>query len=387
MPRQKTERFPLTLHHATHQWSKCFTLPSGKRRTVYFGTDRDGALAKYLKEREDWQAGRNPREKTTAPTAITLADLVNAFLARSKQRVATGELSELSFRDYLWTGQQMTAQFGRNRDPEKITPTDFASFKSALAAKYAPSRLSKTITVTRMMFKWGYDSELLERMVRFGPDFKLATKRLARNQKATEGPKLLESKEIRSLLQHADERMKAIVLLAINCGFGNTDVATLPLSAVDLGAGVINFARPKTGIDRRVMLWPETQAALRLVVQKRKPQPEHARLFFVNTRGNPLVTTTQDGKRVDSIIGQFRKLTETAGVARPRLGLYTLRHVFQTVGDEARDPLATAAIMGHADATMGGHYREAISDERLKRVTDHIHNWLFGDAKPATDKR
>jgi hypothetical protein len=28
--------------------------------------------------------------------------------------------------------------------------------------------------------------------------------------------------------------MRAMVLLAINCGFGNTDVAGLPQSAVDL---------------------------------------------------------------------------------------------------------------------------------------------------------
>ena len=35
--------------------------------------------------------------------------------------------------------------------------------------------------------------------------------------------------------------------------------------------------------------------------------------------------------------------------------------------------------MGHVDTTMAGHYRERISDERLKAVTDTIHNWLFAE--------
>ena len=58
-----------------------------------------------------------------------------------------------------------------------------------------------------------------------------------------------------------------------------------------------------------------------------------------------------------------------------------MRHGFQTIGDEARDPIATRAIMGHAEdsADMGVVYRERISDERLIAVTDHVHKWLFGE--------
>jgi hypothetical protein len=38
---------------------------------VSFGADRRAALAKYVKEREDWQAGRNPRDAETAPSAFS----------------------------------------------------------------------------------------------------------------------------------------------------------------------------------------------------------------------------------------------------------------------------------------------------------------------------
>jgi hypothetical protein len=44
--------------------------------------------------------------------------------------------------------------------------------------------------------------------------------------------------------------MKAIILLGINRGYGNSDCGRLPLKAVDLKTGFITYPRPKTGIDR-----------------------------------------------------------------------------------------------------------------------------------------
>jgi integrase len=71
-------------------------------------------------------------------------------------------------------------------------------------------------------------------------------------------------------------------------GFGNADCATLPLSAVDLQAGVIDFPRPKTGIPRRCPLWPETMAALKEALPRR-PTPkkdEHAGPVVITKYGD-----------------------------------------------------------------------------------------------------
>jgi integrase len=62
---------------------------------------------------------------------------------------------------------------------------------------------------------------------------------------------------------------------------------------------------------------------------------------------------------------------------RSRLGFYTLRHVFETIGGESKDQIATSAIMGQSDSTVSAAYRERISDQRLRAVTDTIHGWLF----------
>jgi hypothetical protein len=61
-----------------------------------------------------------------------------------------------------------------------------------------------------------------------------------------------------------------------------------------------------------------------------------------------------------------------------------LRHVFCTVADAARDPVAIDLIMGHSDPSMGGHYRERIDDSRLRAVSEHVRAWLFGQAPDGT---
>jgi hypothetical protein len=65
---------------------------------------------------------------------------------------------------------------------------------------------------------------------------------------------------------------------------------------------------------------------------------------------------------------------------RKGLGFYPLRHVFRTVADEAKDQPAVDFLMGHEVSHVTSVYRETISDERLKAVTDHVHAWLFPPA-------
>jgi integrase len=56
---------------------------------------------------------------------------------------------------------------------------------------------------------------------------------------------------------------------------------------------------------------------------------------------------------------------------------YTLRHTFRTVADEAKDQPAIDHIMGHESTHMSTQYREKISDDRLRAVTDYVRAWLF----------
>jgi hypothetical protein len=53
--RSEPDKFPLRLH-ASGQWCKTI-----RGRGHHFGTDRDKALARYVRDREDLEGGRVPR--------------------------------------------------------------------------------------------------------------------------------------------------------------------------------------------------------------------------------------------------------------------------------------------------------------------------------------
>jgi integrase len=71
-------------------------------------------------------------------------------------------------------------------------------------------------------------------------------------------------------------------------------------------------------------------------------------------------------------------LTATGIDSGRRRGLYTLRHTFRTIADEAKDQPAADYIMGHEVPHMSSVYRETIRDERLRVVANQVRQWLFG---------
>jgi integrase len=177
--------------------------------------------------------------------------------------------------------------------------------------------------------------------------------------------------------------MQVMILLAINCGFGQTDVANLPLKAIDLANGWIDYPRPKTAIMRRCPLWPETVAALREAIseQPKAKSDADAGLAFITKYGSRWVRTTKRENKpavtVDAVQLEFGKLLAALNLKRLGLGFYALRHTFRTVADGAKDQPAIDHIMGHSRDDMASLYRERIEDERLKAVTDYVRAWLW----------
>ncbi len=80
------------------------------------------------------------------------------------------------------------------------------------AGKYASGRLNKLVTMTRTIFNWGWESDLLKEPVKLGPDFKGASKRQIREQRNAVGKKLFEASELQTLLKTASTSMKAMIL-------------------------------------------------------------------------------------------------------------------------------------------------------------------------------
>ncbi len=288
-----------------------------------------------------------------------------------------GELSRRTWLDYQSIMEKLLQGIGARRLVSDLDPSDFAALKKKLAKDNGPHRMCTIIQVIRCAFKHAYDSDALDRPMHFGPNFKRTSKKTIRLHRAKQGAKLFTADEIRRMIGAATVPMRAMVLLGINCGFGNSDCGNLPLSAVDLDKGIIDYPRPKTGIARRCVLWPETVAALRNALASR-PNPkaaEHAGLVFITKYGSSWFRDDAVGP----LTWETKKLMNRLGINGHRC-FYTLRHTFRTVADEAKDQVAADYIMGHEVPHMSTAYRETISDARLRSVADHVRCWLFNDS-------
>jgi integrase len=352
------------------------------------------ALKDYEAQKDDLSAGRRPRGKRSTPGAngeddkLTVADLCNRFLTAKLRKQTAGEMGSRMFVEYKEITDLIVAAFGNGRRVDDLAADDFEELRATLAERWGPVRLGNAITRIKSVFKYGVDNALLDRAPRFGSEFKKPEKAVLRRHRAQNGEKMLEADKLRQLIEKADATFRAMLLLGVNAGFGNNDVATLPLSALDLERGWLSFPRPKTGIARRCPLWPETVAAIREALADRPKAKDKAdaEIVFLQSSGRRWVRIT-DQSRTDNVSVHFTNLVKTLGMHRDGIGFYTLCHVFRTVADAARDPVAIDLIMGHTDPSMGGHYRERVEDSRLQAVAEHVHAWLFSGPSGNAPKR
>lgn len=235
--------------------------------------------------------------------------------------------------------------------------------------------MGNEIQRVRILFKYAFDARLVDKPVHFGPTFKRPSRRVLRLARTQKGSRMLEEHELRAMIDAATMPLKAMILLGINTAFGNSDVGTLPIKALDLDDGWVNYPKPKTGVPRRCPLWPETVAAIQesLTSRPTPKDPADVGLVFITKYGGRWAKNSTD----KPVAKETGKLLMALGFHRPGLGFYALRHTFATIGGEARDQAAVDHIMGHDRGDMASIYRERISDERLRAVTDHVRQWLF----------
>ena len=369
-PAKPHPEYPL-FAHAAGVWAKKI-----RGKLHYFGPwdDPDAALQKYVDQKDDLHAGRTPRTK---PDGLTLRDLVNRFLTAKRHLVDTGEMVLRSWSDYHASCGRVVGILGADRLVEDLAADDFGHLRATLAKGWGPVTLGNEIQRIRVLFKFGYDEGLIDKPVRYGQGFKRPSRKVLRKARHTNGKRMFEAHEIRALIEAAGPQLKAMIHLGINCGFGNSDCGTLPQKALDLASGWIDYPRPKTGVGRRCPLWPETVQALREAMASRLEPKDKALagLVFITKRGGPWRKETSD----NPVSKETAKLLKRLGIQRRGVNFCALRQGFQTIGDEARDPIATRLIMGHAEMAgdMSAVYRERISDARLEAVVNHIHKWLF----------
>ncbi len=160
----KAPPFPLWLHTGKGLWAKKI-----RGRMTYFGSDKDAAMKEYVRVKDDLEAGRVPRPKTDS--GLTVRDLINQFLSHKRERVACGELTAGTWGEYFTACERLIEAFGRERDVADLRPADFGALRASAAKRLGPVALTKCITLTRSVFKYAYEAELIEKPVRVGNTF------------------------------------------------------------------------------------------------------------------------------------------------------------------------------------------------------------------------
>ncbi len=377
--------FPL-FPHASGRWCKKVL---GKFE--YFGkvaNDPDGkaALALWQEQREELLNGNRPQPPREG--SRTVQYLINHFLTAKQERLDDHKITPRTFADFYSTCQRMIRVLGKSRHLDGLCKDDFKRLRRDIAKTRGPVALGNEISRCRGVFIHAFEEGFIAAPMQYGKSFDKPEHHEVRKARAERGKRMLEAEELQKVIKSTNVTMRAMVLLAINGGLGQTDLSSMPIRALDLKHGWLDFPRPKNGIERRVPLWPETIAAVKAAFAvRREPKNEEDRqLVFLTHCGQRWVKYNQTGTPADALGQEFAKVLTELGIKRPGVSFYAIRHTFRTIADRTKDFPAIDMIMGHADHTMGGRYRERIEDDRLQAVTNHVRTWLYA-AEKKTSKR
>src|SRR5262249_52460025 len=159
---------------------------------------------------------------------LTVRDLLNQFLTSKKHLLDTRGITPRTFADYKPTCDRLAAAFGLTRLVPDLATDDFERLRVALAKNWGPVALGNEIQRVRVVFNFGFDAGLIATPMRYGLGFKRPSKKTLRLGRNAKGPRMFEA---------AGVPLRAMVLLGVNCGFGNVDCGNLPLDALDLDGG------------------------------------------------------------------------------------------------------------------------------------------------------
>lgn len=372
----------MTADMARNQWVKRI---NGKLCSFGVLDDPKAALERYRREGPALHAGLEP-DAIDHQDDYRLDEVCGLFMESKAAAAELGQITRKTLRDYEATVARLLGFFGPRRGVRSLTPADWERLLRKMP--FGPTRRSNFVTQVKMIFAWAHDSQITDFLPHFGRGFRGATAKDRRELAHRVGKSLFTAEQVRLILALAPPggAMRAMVLLAINAGLGNTDIATIPRSAVDVASRVVSFPRPKTQVDRRFLLWPETASAIASWLEARPTGAGQAKdLLFVTRFGRPWVQG-----RTDAITMTFRRLLAQGGIIQfkertqkridkgPPLGFYTLRRTFRTVADEVGDQHAIHLVMGHTLPGMSGVYVQRIGDDRLAKVVNHVRSWVFG---------
>lgn len=308
------------------------------------------------------------QESVSRDTLLTVQDLCERYYAHKQEQCRRGDINGKTLRQ-AEVCCRLTWESMGDTLLDEVTSEDFRRLRATkIDESLAPTTVNRHIAGLRAIWNFGSRNGLLQRNAPWGDHLNILPARVVRvfneQKRSTYGAKFFEAHEVRSLIEFADDQMRAAVLVCLNCGYGPSDLGHLGRRNVQ--GRWARLHRNKTGIPRNAYLWPETLEALEKIWTEDQ-------IFSFNADREGHVDLTK----------RFRDLCLTARCLQKHRGVYALRSTFRTVADATGDLVVINDVMGHADGSMGSVYRQHIAPERHIRVSDHVRSWFLGEV-PAT---
>lgn len=310
---------------------------------------------------------------------MTFRDALARFLRHARERVAAGELSYRSAYNYRMALNKFGSFIGASRPLKDLCPHDFGLYVEELKRTHkSADAFNSELSRVSVLFNWAVKAEYIPRF-RHGVEWKRRSKQTVRDARIVR-KRSFTVDEVAKLWTVAPLGIRCWIALGICCAFNNSDIGNLPRECVDLGRGVIDFRRRKTGKVKRVCPLPaEVVDLLKSYTAPAPAREEFAPLFFRTKRGIGFVSSSnRNGKPTDQVSRLFWHLVRDAGViehgtsdGRNFAGLRTTFRNLCPPGRqwaEERD-----IIMGHFDGTIDAdNYVEEIGLDRLRHVVEHV---------------
>jgi len=224
-----------------------------------------------------------------------------------------------------------------------LSSLDCLALSSMVAQLRSQPDAHNIIRTTKAFLRWADDMDLWDAPRKFERIFTLARK--------TSTPVKISVFTIEQLTQmysNADQRIRLWILLGLNCGFANMEVATLLQSEVNITNGYIERARQKTGISGKWKLWEETHKALKPYCNVGSDEP-----VFKTDNGNPLVWFNKKHIRTDSLSQCWKRFMIRSNAA---LSFKYLRKTGATMIRSIDGIEVSETYLAHADKGIARFY-------------------------------
>ena len=247
----------------------------------YFGkvaNDPEGqaALALWIGQKDDLLAGKTPRTK---PEGLVLRELLDRYVVAQRERVDGGEITARSFVEIYHTCRRIGDVLDLDRLVVDLGPDDFAKVRRNVAKVWGPIRLGNEVQRVRSLFKFGYDSGLIDRPIRFGPMFKKPSAKTLRLNRAN-GERAFTAEQLRAIIDAAGVQMKAMMLAGHQLRVWQRRLCQAANWRPGPASRMGGVPSAEDGNHRRYRLWPETIVALQEAIDERpKPKGQGRRLL------------------------------------------------------------------------------------------------------------